>query len=1012
MDISIISYNSRGFNKCKQDFVKMLPCLNGDAPTIVCNQENFLLKNNDYFVRQTLPNHHIVFKPAVKEGLEGRPMCGMFIAIPMLFKDKIDEVKVNSFRIQSIILSLPSSKLLIINTYFPTDPKSDFDESDLLQLLSDIRRVIEDTDFDNVIWTGDINADFRRNTKFVRIVEDFISELNIRKSWNRFDVDFTHAFSVNEVTYTSTIDHFFWNDNCDALIKEAGTIHLPENMSDHSPIYCKLDMNIDTLKEASANTPSVKFPNWKKATEEQRNLYVNTLDTSLREITLPVHALNCSDPHCKIKSHKQDVDDLMVQVLREIETASNDNQTPGKPKHESGERKSSIPNWKTEIKPLKDDAYFWNSVWISAGKPINCHLHNIMKRTRNRYHLAIRRNKRSIDAIRKNRLLKSCLENDVNIFEEIRRQRKCRQTPTSTIDGQKENIPGYLADKYKTLYNGVDDKENLHEFQVKLNKNICENSCKYSSLFTPEILKQCARKLKSGKTDPIFSITSDYLIHGPPILFELLSFCLQSYINHGHVSDILLISTMVPLVKDKLGDLTSSNNYRSIAISSLIMKIYDIAIITVFQDSLKLDDLQFGYQSEVSTSMCTFIAIETISYFQKNNSDVYTCLMDMSKAFDTVQHSVLFQKLLDQGMPHIIVRFLLISYESQKANVRWMNEKSSFFTLGNGVKQGAVLSAILYCVYTNGLFKELRRKNIGCCIGDHYVGVIGYADDLFLMAPTLDGLQKMLNVCERYAKYHNLKFSTDTNPEKSKTKCVGFLLKERDLPSLKLCGNDLPWVKKGKHLGVKIENTLGKILSQDIVEKRAQYIQRNNELLQEFSYACPRTKTFVNQVYNTSFHGSVLWDLTSKEAEMAYNTWSSSIRRMFGVDRRTHRYFIEPLSGRKHLKTSLNKRFVKFADTISSTKKVATRGVYQMIKYDCTSTVGKNLRSIMLQCKKLHVDQVKTKDVDGLTFKKLLPTDEWKLGFLRELLDQRDLYNSIGWKKKEIQEVIDHICTS
>ena len=83
-----------------------------------------------------------------------------------------------------------------------------------------------------------------------------------------------------------------------------------------------------------------------------------------------------------------------------------------------------------------------------------------------------------------------------------------------------------------------------------------------------------------------------------------------------------------------------------------------------------------------------------------------------------------------------------------------------------------------------------------------------------------------------------------------------------------------------------------------------------------------------------------------------------------------------------------------------------------MIKYDCTSTVGKNLRSIMLQCKKLHVDQVKTKDVDGLTFKKLLPTDEWKLGFLRELLDQRDLYNSIGWKKKEIQEVIDHICTS
>ena len=83
-----------------------------------------------------------------------------------------------------------------------------------------------------------------------------------------------------------------------------------------------------------------------------------------------------------------------------------------------------------------------------------------------------------------------------------------------------------------------------------------------------------------------------------------------------------------------------------------------------------------------------------------------------------------------------------------------------------------------------------------------------------------------------------------------------------------------------------------------------------------------------------------------------------------------------------------------------------------MIKYDCTSTLGKNLRSIMLQCKKLHVDQIKKRDVDGLTFKELLPTDEWKVGVLKDLLEQRDVFNSIGWKKKEIQEVIDHICTT
>ena len=60
--------------------------------------------------------------------------------------------------------------------------------------------------------------------------------------------------------------------------------------------------------------------------------------------------------------------------------------------------------------------------------------------------------------------------------------------------------------------------------------------------------------------------------------------------------------------------------------------------------------------------------------------------------------------------------FINISYRLQQANVRWRNEVSDFFTVSNGVKQGSVVSAVLYyCVYTNGLFENLKRQNIGCC---------------------------------------------------------------------------------------------------------------------------------------------------------------------------------------------------------------------------------------------------------------------------------------------------------
>ena len=158
------------------------------------------------------------------------------------------------------------------------------------------------------------------------------------------------------------------------------------------------------------------------------------------------------------------------------------------------------------------------------------------------------------------------------------------------------------------------------------------------------------------------------------------------------------------------------------------------------------------------------------------------------------------------------------------------------------MKQGAILSPILYCVYTNRIFQEIRRMNIGCCKGRNYVGVLGYADDLYLMVPCIDGLQEMLKVCEKYAEDHNLKFSIDVNPNKSKTKCMAYLHKERELRNLTLCGNKIPWVKSGKHLGMRIDAIKDNILTRDIIEKRARYINSNNELVQEFAYTSSDTK--------------------------------------------------------------------------------------------------------------------------------------------------------------------------
>ena len=71
---------------------------------------------------------------------------------------------------------------------------------------------------------------------------------------------------------------------------------------------------------------------------------------------------------------------------------------------------------------------------------------------------------------------------------------------------------------------------------------------------------------------------------------------------------------------------------------------------------------------------------------------------------------------------------------------------------------GGVLSPVLFTVYLDNLLKTLKQRNIECKIGNSYLGVFGYADDLTLLCPSLTGLKEMLNTCEVYAKDYNILF--------------------------------------------------------------------------------------------------------------------------------------------------------------------------------------------------------------------------------------------------------------
>ena len=466
----------------------------------------------------------------------------------------------------------------------------------------------------------------------------------------------------------------------------------------------------------------------------------------------------------------------------------------------------------------------------------------------------------------------------------------------------------------------------------------------------------------------------------------------------------MLLSTLVPIIKDKLGSINISKNYRSVCITSLVLKQFDGIVISLYGDALGFHDLQFAYQPGVSANMCSWAVIETISYFIRNGSEVFGCSMDKSKAFDVCKFSVLFHKMSLKLSP-IFLRLIIYMYVKQFSNIRFGGEVSASFTVSNGVGQGKILAGFAYCFYCYEFFDILKNSGYGCYVNYVYAGVYGYSDDDILLAPTQSALEEMIKLAEIYFSSHGLKFSTDPDPKKSKTKCIAWLKKPRPLSPISLCDRQLPWVDKVVHLGMTLTSK-SDILESDMSLKKARYVTRNIELNQEFHFATAETKMKINELYNSSWFGSVMYNLYGTEATKLESCYNRSVKIMMDLTYGTHRGLIQPLSRRQHLRKTLCKRFIVMTESIKKSKKPILRTLFSEIQYDIRSNTGRNLRMLMIQLDKSDINQIQISDIESLPYFDLAEDEEWRLEMLKHLLKEREE----GPLSEEDLEWLNYLC--
>ena len=155
-------------------------------------------------------------------------------------------------------------------------------------------------------------------------------------------------------------------------------------------------------------------------------------------------------------------------------------------------------------------------------------------------------------------------------------------------------------------------------------------------------------------------------------------------------------------------NLSNSDKYRSIAISSLVGKIIDHIIIEKESEALKTSHYQYGVKPNSSTILCSTIINETVQYYTENGGKpVYVLLLDASKAFDKFALNVLFNELRNRSMCPRITKLLYYRYTNQVCSVKWDKELSDGLHVSNGVKQGGVISPLLFSCYVDNLFAQL-----------------------------------------------------------------------------------------------------------------------------------------------------------------------------------------------------------------------------------------------------------------------------------------------------------------
>ena len=863
-DLRITTFNCRSVKNSLQTVRNL--CSTHD---VIALQETWLLPH-DLTMFQTIDvNFTGRGTSAIDSGaelLEGRPYGGMAFLWRKDLANSIEYISYNDERLLGLAVKGADKQMLTLNVYMPT---AGIDNRDLYQeYLGKVGAIVSDSKYHHTMITADWNA--KPGTVEFELLKDFCDSNNLIIS----DVQSLPADSFTYVSDAhdtcSWLDHIVTSHSVDSACSNF-VVHYDEVISDHKPLSVNVNLgHLPRIERSVHNNAAPNKVKWDKLTSQQEIEYSTRVRDNLGNIQLPISALLCNGTGtCDHESHKLDCQNYLHAINNAMVNAAEIFESNIVTNH----HENAIEGWNEVVRDAHNIYRRELLFWYSCGRPRQGVVWSDKQLAQSRFKYALRACRKQHDMLRAD-----AMANDLSGLNLREFWRKVQSKPddagiSASIDGHTgiETIANHWAEHYENILNSVQNETDRELLETCLNTTVNDDFSLSAS-----VLENARHQLKSRKSVGQDGIAPEHIKLSPKEIDIHFALCFNCMIRHSYIPESFMPVTIVPIVKNTSGDITSSNNYRPIAIATSVSKLFEISILTCLSDKMITSDNQFGFKSGHSTDQCIFLLKERIRRYVDLDGPVYCCFIDASKAFDRVCYPTLFLKLIDRGFPISIVKILKYWYENQTMSVSWNGCLSRSFHTTNGVRQGGILSPSLFGIYFDVLSSALSKIRTGCHLNTALINHLIYADDLVLMSPSLSGLRKLLDTCTSVAPLLSIRF----NPEK--TVCLCFKPARYDLlPEFDvfLCGTRLSFVNYVKYLGHFITDDLNDLMDMQKI-RRGLYF-RGNLLIRKFHRCSIKVKVILFRSFITPLYCSHLWVNYRKSDFISIRTAYRRIFRMF-----------------------------------------------------------------------------------------------------------------------------------